>query len=264
MTERGKWLWMIAGALLLAIVAVIVVIWLNVPGLTVPFDVAPEDLLSENSDSSSAKSAESFLIVESEVGDWFTVPALTRLRDHFCRVYPLLCAVYNDGVAVRITYRLDTTKPDLAAFVTKDSADGTVVISLNPSYFPQYEDDFSLLSRELARALFDVRDAAYGAPATESGGAWVVDGLCEYGLFLCESESYELPSFLAGQTYTDSASAALRFFIWITERYEATFIEQMIEALRCDPYTPKLFVKITGYTLDELWNIYTVSDHGGL
>ncbi len=249
----------------LVLIGVVVFVLLLAGGtfrITAPFTVLPEELLPETSDATCEDLSVRFLTLESDIHDWFTVSAVMRLREHFNRVYPLLCEIFNSGVMVKIRYRLDTTQADRAAFVCEGDHDSGMVIAINPGYFRKDETDFSLLSCELTRALLDCVDAEYGAPATELGGVWVIDGIAEYGRYLCERESYEFIPFSKEQSYADSGAVTVRFFVWLCDHYEATFMDQLIEGLRCEPYTPKLFVKITGYTVDELWKIYAASNHG--
>lgn len=252
MTNRSKRIIFVASLLTLLGILTALVIVLCLPNVTSPFDVSSEELFPDRSEVITEDLSARFLSIEGEVSDWFTVPALNRLREHFKSVYPLLIETFNGGRAVRIRYRLSQADEERVAFVCEDDHKSGVTIAINPRYFKKDAKDFSLLSRELVRALLSGADVKYG-------GEWVLDGVCEYGLYLCEREAYTFLPFSEEQSYDSAKEVTARFFLWLNENHEATFTDQLIEGLRCEEYTPKLFVKITGYTVEELWDFYAAS-----
>lgn len=224
-----------------------------------PFEVLPEEYLPREEDEIASPSA-LFLTFDESVENWFTVPSIKRLCEHFDRAYPILCNALNGGTYRKIRYRVATLLD--APCVYEGEVDGKSVVAIDPAYFKKNCEDFTLLARALSLAVFRPVDAKKDAPATESGGAWVTEAIAEYGLYLTAKDAYFFEPYREGQSFTESGRVAFSFFVWIGERYERSFTEQMVEALRCEAYHERLFVTITGYTVTELWEIYAASDHG--
>lgn len=250
MTNGRKWKFLMMGMMALLGVLLGILLYHVFFGVSEPFDVTPEDLAPEDTESDGGIS-DRFLMLDNELRDWFTYPALECLTAHFDATYPLLVNTFGGGVYEKIRYRLSDLEEERSVYLDEDGA----TLVLNSRYFKKDTRDFSCLARELTRALLS------GVNVT-NGGAWVLDGLCEYGAYLCNKDAYTPMPYDREQSYDSAKEVTFSFFLWLCEHHEATFLEQLIEGLRCEPYTPNLFVKITGYTVEELWNLYAVSFDG--
>ncbi|MBR2987986.1 MAG: hypothetical protein IKC63_08200 [Clostridia bacterium] len=230
---------------------------------TVPFEVTEEDLVIEKpkAQPKTEDLASKFLTLDKDVTSWFTASSIKRIKDHFNRIYPVLCEEFNYGVMWDIEYGIDSSNPAYVAYQIGGSRETQKIIKMNTDHFKKTASDFSTLSHELTHAVQCYRDAKYGPNNSANGGEWLTEGVADYSRFLLEPTPFSLPEFNQSQSYTDSYRVTARFFVWLDQQYDTTFMEQFNEALKTEVYTQTIFVKITGKTLDELWAIYAASDH---
>lgn len=201
----------------------------------------------------------SFLNVSSDLKATFSPAFVTRLTTHFNQIYPVLAERWNYGIMYDVNY--DIGELDGAAAYQMDTSNPLVMgIYLIPSHFKSNPNDVHTITHELTHALQVYRDAKYGPNNTVNGGHWLTEGIADVSRYSYD-RGFSLPSFASDQSYTQSYRYTARFFIWVNENVDDTFVEQFHEGLKCEPYTPRLFVKITGYTVDELWQMYADSDH---
>ncbi|MBQ7364684.1 MAG: hypothetical protein IJW46_03720 [Clostridia bacterium] len=228
---------------------------------TVPFEVTPEDLVIKEESTGKAPTYEDltakFLTLNREVTDTFNTYQLNRIDQNFNRIYPILAEKFNYGVMFDIVYGIDTETESVAYQMGGRNANEKY-IAMNPKFF---SSDFSALSHELTHAMQVYRDSKYGATPNANGGSWLTEGVADFSRYIYEPAPFDLPAFSSNQSYIDSYRVTARFFVWCNENVDPTFLEQLNEGLKCEAYTAKLFVKITGKTVDELWQMYAESDH---
>ena len=228
---------------------------------TVPFEVTPEDLVIKDETPVKAPTYEDltkkFLSMKPIVNESFNTYKINRIIQNFNRIYPILAEKFNHGMMFDVVYDIDSETENVAYQMGGRTATEKY-IAMNPKYFGT---DFSALSHELTHAMQVYVDAKYGAANNANGGSWLMEGIADYSRYIYEPTAFDLPAFSASQSYTDSYRVTARFFVWCNENIDPTFLEQLNEGLRCEPYTAKLFVKITGKTIDELWQMYAESDH---
>ena len=230
---------------------------------TVPFEVKESDLLLEQpaKKPKTEDLASRFLSLDGDVTSWFTSTSIKRLKDHFNRIYPVLCEEFNYGVMWDIKYGIDSSNPSYVAYQIDGSRSTEKIIRMNTDHFKKTQGDFSTLTHELTHAVQNYRDTKYGDNNTANGGSWLMEGVADYSRYLLDPTPFDLPTFSASQSYTDSYRVTARFFVWLDQKYDPTFMEQFSEGLKTEIYTQRLFERITGKTLDELWAIYAASDH---
>ena len=230
---------------------------------TVPFEVKDEDLLLEKPASKPKVEdvADKFLTLEADVTSYYTASAIKRMKEHFNRIYPVLCEEFNYGVMWDVRYKLDDSNDEYVAYQIGGSRDTEKIIAMNPTHFKKTQTDYSTLTHELTHAVQSYRDAKYGPDNSANGGEWLTEGVADYSRYLIDPTPFQLPAYSANQSYTDSYRVTARFFVWLDQKYDTTFMNQFNEGLKTEVYTQKLFVKITGKTIDELWAIYAASDH---
>lgn len=224
------------------------------PTLSKLFEVTPEDLKVDAPEEETF-SYTRFLTVDKEMREYFTADSVKAMREHFEAVYPILCEFYNLGRMPDVRYRLSNDPDGERVISAKEGSE--YILYLNASHFTKYQRDFSVLTEALALSIAGYLDAYL-----YEEGAWVFAAMAAYGRYLTEGDALILPSYEAGQSYRESSLVALRFFLWIDDEIEHSFLEQMNEALRSERYTAGLFSTVTGYRVDELWQLYVAEQSG--
>ncbi len=228
---------------------------------TVPFEVTEDDLVIEKKPSQKKEDlTEKFLTIKPEVTTAFSTVLMRNIKTNFNNIYPVLAEKFNHGVMWDIIYTIDDNN-DYAAYQIGGRTESEKIIAMNSKFFKQNPSDVSCLSHELTHAMQRYPDAKYGAASTANGGPWIMEGIADYSRYVYEPTPFDLPAFSKSQSYTDAYRVTARFFLWCDQNIDPTFLEQLNEGLRSEVYTQKLFVKITGKTIDELWQLYAESDH---
>ena len=228
---------------------------------TVPFDVPVE----EETAVTTAKKAEyedvasKFLNISSDLEKTFNASFVERLKTHFNQIYPVLAERWNYGIMYDVNYDIGELE-GAAAYQMGTSNPLVMLICLIPSHFKSNPNDMHTLTHEMTHALQVYKDSKYGAANTANGGSWITEGIADVSRYMYDNR-FSLPSFASNQKYTDSYRVTARFFLWIDQNVEDTFVEQFHDALKCEAYNQNFFVKITGKTVDELWQMYAASDH---
>lgn len=223
---------------------------------TVPFEVVEDPVPKKPAYEDLASR---FLTIESPVKERFTDRMVTTLINNFSRVYPTLAETFNHGVMFNIVYTLD--EQNSAAYETGGRNALERMIAMNPDYFMQNQNDLGALTHELTHAMQVYRDSKYGAANTANGGSWITEGIADWSRYNFDLQLFSLPNYSGSQKYTDSYRVTARFFAWVDLNVDTTFMEQFNEALRTEPYSAQFFKRITGKTLDELWQMYAESNH---
>lgn len=232
--------------------------------VSVPFEVDEESLYETEEEEAQKPEyediASKFLTMDSLVINGFSDSFVDVLREDFSIVYPQLAEYFNYGIMYDVVYTTDANT-DAAAYQTAGRNPLEKKIALNPNYFRTNRSDFGVLTHELTHTVQEYRDAKYSAPNTANGGNWITEGITDWSRYTFDRYPFALPSYSSSQSYTDSYRVTARFFLWLDQNVDDTFLEQFNEGLKCEAYTSQLFTKITGMTLDELWELYAQSDH---
>jgi len=89
---------------------------------------------------------------------------------------------------------------------------------------------------------------------------WLMEGLTDYGRYMFglhnEDCGWHLREYEPGQHYTDSYTVSANFIKFITENYCPDMPVLINEMFKRGGYTERIWKENTGYTLDELWNLY--------
>ncbi len=227
---------------------------------TIPFEVTTaEDTVVTVEKPEYEDLSSRFLTMEKVVVEAFPESMVTALSNNFSRVYATLAEYFNYGVMYDIVYTID--EQTSAAYQTGGRNDLEKKIAMNASYFRTNRNDLGALTHELTHAMQSYKDSKYGAANSANGGSWLTEGVADFGRYTFDLSSFSLPNYSADQKYTDSYRVTARFFLWLNQNVDSTFLEQFNEGLKCEAYTAQLFVKITGKTVDELWQMYAESDH---
>ncbi len=226
---------------------------------TVPFEVPVTEEEKKPQKPAYEDLAAKFLTMDQAVTEAYPANMVKNLERNFSRVYATLADYFNYGVMYDIVYTID--EQTSAAYQTGGRTPLEKKIAMNASYFRANPGDLGALTHELTHALQSYKDSKYGAANSANGGSWLTEGVADFSRYTFDLTSFSLPAYSSSQKYTDSYRVTARFYLWLNKNVDPTFMEQFNEGLKCEAYTSGLFVKITGKTVDELWQMYAESDH---
>lgn len=220
-----------------------------------------EDLPLENTGKVETEDlASRFLIFSEEAQKNFGDRMSAALIAGFNSVYPNLVETWCHGVYKDVIYipNLDTD----VAYTTSGSHSLEKEVDINYKYLTAI-NEVDAVTHELTHVCQDYIDAKYGDPMSAEGGSWIVEGMTDYSryMFGIYPGGFALPAYSDNSSYTDSYRVTARFFLWLDQNVLPTFTEEFNEYLRSSSYRSSMFSDLTGYTLDELWQMY--SDDSG-
>jgi hypothetical protein len=171
-----------------------------------------------------------------------------RLIEAFFQVYPKEVARYNKKAAKKVSFVIDPSYEGVAA----TSGD---VIRFNPAWFHAHPGDIDVVTHEAMHVV-----QAY---PNDAGPGWITEGIADYVRYVFGVDNaganWALPAFKPKQHYTQSYRVTARFFLWIEKKKNRDFVKKLDVAMRGKKYTEKIWKKLTGSTLDELWNEYAAN-----
>ncbi len=187
----------------------------------------------------------------------------SRLIENFNTVYATLAEAWNHGKMKDVVYTVNTTSDGVADTRGTGKENEALVTMYLKFYTSQNYTSVDSITHELTHVCQENYQTGYGGPDTEDSGSWIVEGMTDYSRYVygMYPQGFELYAFSKSQSYTDSYRITARFFVWIEENICPTLAEQLNEALRTEVYTSKFFDRITGYSLNELWEMYA-ADNG--
>lgn len=124
------------------------------------------------------------------------------------------------------------------------AATGGTQIAVSAKYALAHPDDLGMIVHELTHVV-----QAY----PKYDPVWLVEGIADYVRWY----NYEP---VAGRRrvdpakahYNDSYSTTGAFLDWASKKYDKNLVKKLDAALKADTYTPEMFQKSTGKTLDQL------------
>lgn len=168
-----------------------------------------------------------------------------RMIDAFFQVYPLQVKRFNPGSPRKVVFVIGKDYKGVAATVG-------AVIKFDQSYIRSYPNDIDVVTHELMHVV-----QSYGN--SEVPG-WVVEGIADYVRHIYgvgnEKAGWKLPDYRSGQKYTDAYQVTARFFTWLSVHVRKDIVDKVNHAARKNKYTPEIWVKLTGKSIDGLWSDY--------
>jgi hypothetical protein len=163
----------------------------------------------------------------------------------FFKVYPKLAKEYNKATSREVKFLIDTAYKGVAA-----TGGGKVVFSA--AYMEKHSKDIDVVTHEVMHIVQN-----YG----RSGGpGWLTEGIADYARYKFgvanEEAKWALPSYKAGQSYTNSYRITAAFFNWLENNQYKDLVKKLDDQLRNHTYTAQSWKNLTGKTLDELWSDY--------
>jgi hypothetical protein len=92
---------------------------------------------------------------------------------------------------------------------------------------------------------------------------WLTEGIADYVRYVYGVNNvksrWTLPGYREGQHYENSYRVTARFLLWVEKKKYSRIVDRMDKAMREGTYTPGLWEKLTGKTVDALWSEYAQS-----
>ncbi|TRX59147.1 secretory protein [Fulvivirga sp. M361] len=168
------------------------------------------------------------------------------LVETFFTVYPVLARSYNQNTVKEVEFFID---PDYKGVA--EAGGGRVRIS--PHWLKEHPTDFDLVTHE-------VMHLVQSYPGN-SGPWWVTEGIADYVRYVngCDNArgGWSLPDYSPEQNYDNSYRVTARFFLWIENKVSPGFVKRLDHAMRSKSYSEKIWVKLTGKNVDDLWKQYS-------
>jgi len=167
-----------------------------------------------------------------------------RLIDAFFLVYPMEVRRFNAKAAREVTFTIDPGYNGVA-----ETSGNKVRIS--PQWLQTHPEDIDVVTHE---AMHIVQNYTHPVPG------WLTEGIADYARYTYGINNHNgnwlLPDFMASQHYTNAYRVTARFFVWLEKKHTG-IIDSLDKAARTGKYTPQIWTKLTGKTVDGLWQDYS-------
>ncbi|MCC9165776.1 basic secretory family protein [Pontibacter harenae] len=164
----------------------------------------------------------------------------------FFTVYPQEAKRFNPNTARKVTFIIDPNYNGVAA-----ASNG--IIRYSPLWMLRNPNDIDVVTHEA----FHIVQAYEGG----AGPGWLTEGITDYVRYKYgvanAAGNWSLPDLKPEHSYTNSYRITGRFLAWLENNVNAKIVDSLDAALRSKAYTPETWVKLTGKTVDELWQDYT-------
>lgn len=178
----------------------------------------------------------------------FETNTATRLQETFFKVYPTLVKTFNKEAVHSVTITIDTAYDGVAY-----AHNGQVTIA--QAWLEKNPGDIDVVTHEVMHIV-----QAY---PPRSGPGWLVEGIADYIRYKYGVDNagakWALPELKPEHHYTSSYRITARFLDWIERTQKRGAVKKLDRALRARDYSDELWKKLTGKSLDELWNTYIAS-----
>jgi hypothetical protein len=171
-----------------------------------------------------------------------------ELIETYFKVFPVLVSTFNDKTTHEVLFVTDTAYKGVA-----EASGNRILFSTN--YMNAHPTDVDVVTHECMHL---VQGYGYG-----SGPVWLTEGIADfirykYGVDNIGSKWF-LPDFNAQQNekkYENSYRITARFFEWIDQKVKPGLIIQLDKELRNRTYNQDTWARLSGKTIDELWDDY--------
>ena len=167
-----------------------------------------------------------------------------RMIDAFFTVYPQESQRFNTHTLKRVEFFIDPTYRGVAET-------GGGIARYNPAWLKKNPEDIDVVTHEVMHIVQDYRGDNPG---------WLTEGIADYVRYVYGVNNvkshWTLPDFRPTQSYTNAYRVTARFLLWVEQHKNNQLVDKLDYALRAETYSPDLWVKLTGKTVDELWNEY--------
>lgn len=183
----------------------------------------------------------------------FDMNLAPRLIDLFFKVYPKEAKEYNHDAVKTVFFVIDPS------YTRTPAATWTETTRFSPTWFSQHPEDIDCATHELMHVVQGYDFSNYGRNESVMP-VWLVEGICDYVRYQFGIENipanWTLPAVSPNQSYRNSYRVTARFFIWLKKHKDKHIVKQLDKALRDGNYNAAIWTKLTGETVDQLWNDY--------
>jgi len=162
----------------------------------------------------------------------------------FFTVYPQMVERFNKNSLTKVGFFIDTAYRAVA-----ETGDGTS--RFNPDWMKRYPQDVDVVTHEVMHIVQDYKG---------DGPGWLTEGIADYVRYVYgvnnKGARWFLPDYRPGQSYKDAYRVTARFLLWVEKNRYKKIVDDLDKAMRDGTYKPELWVKLTGKTVDDLWNEY--------
>lgn len=172
-------------------------------------------------------------------------PIKKRMTDVFFTVYPQEAKRFNKKTARKVTFVIDPAYEGVAA-----ASSG--IIRFSPKWMLSRPGDVDVVTHEVFHIVQSYPHRA--------GPGWLTEGITDYVRYKFGVDNaganWSLPDYNPKQSYTNSYRITGRFLAWTEKNVNKKIVDELDAALRTKTYTPEIWTKLTGKTVDELWQMY--------
>ena len=215
---------------------------------TLPAQSNWKQLDSENAVSKDSISKNGFTLIFLNNSPAFDSVVGKRLIAVFYTVYPKEAKLYNKNTLKKVYFVIDTAYKGVAA-----TSDG--IVRFNPEWFKKHPNDIDVVTHEVMHIV-----QAYPNGA---GPGWLTEGIADYVRYTLGVDNadagWSLPEYNASQNYTNAYRVTARFLVWVQNKYAKKAVQKLDAAMRSKTYSAAIWEKLSGKTLDELWNEYSLT-----
>lgn len=175
----------------------------------------------------------------------FNGNTMQHMEDVFWKVYPEEMKRFNKKSSKKVTILISDDYKGVAA--TANS-----FIKVDEAWMTAHPEDVDVITHE---AMHIVQAYQF-----QAANLWLSEGIADYVRYIYgvnnQKAGWALPPYKKGQSYLNSYRISARFLVWIEQRKRANIVNKLDKALRKGTYTAGTWVKLTGKSVDELWNEY--------
>lgn len=188
---------------------------------------------------------EGFTLIFINKDTFFDPATKQRMIDAFFVVYPKEVNRFNKSSLKRVTFIIDPAYNGVAAT-------GNGVARYSPKWMKSHPEDIDVVTHEVMHIV-----QAYPRRA---GPGWLTEGIADYVRHIYgvnnEKGRWSLPAYDTSHHYTKSYRVTARFLVWLEKKVNKTIVDDLDAAMRSATYTPEIWTRLTGKTIDELWTRY--------
>lgn len=171
-----------------------------------------------------------------------------RMTDTFFAVYPREAKRFNPRTLKKITFVVDPAYDGVAAT-------GNGVATYNPAWLMKHPEDLDVVTHEVMHVVQAYPDG--------SCPGWLTEGIADYVRYAYGVNNvrgdWKLPDYKAGLNYTNSYRIMARFLVWLEQHGHPKIVTALDAAARTRTYSPEIWRRQTGKTLDNLWAAYAAN-----
>ncbi|MBS1663774.1 MAG: secretory protein [Bacteroidetes bacterium] len=174
----------------------------------------------------------------------FDTTTKRRLIEAFFEVYPKEANRFNPKTSKTVTFTIDPSYNGVAET-------GEDKVRYNPRWLKDHPEDIDVVTHEVMHIVQDYR---YPVPG------WLTEGIADYARYVYgvnnAKGNWKLPEYKETQHYTDAYRVTARFLLWVEKKKCPGIVDSLDKAAREGKYTYQLWAKLTGMSVESLWEEY--------